>query len=569
MSININNVAKKKNTYDAIVVGSGMSGGWAAKEFCEKKMKTLVLERGGRYNHIEDYTTSMVDPWKFPHRNNMTEAEKEANPIQSKCYAWNEGTKHLFVKDQEHPYQQVKPFDWVRGYHVGGKSIMWARQCYRLGEHDFRSNTEDGNGNEWPIGYQDLAPWYSYVEKFAGISGNRDGLPQIPDGEFLPPMELNAAEKHFKQKAEARYPNRKIIIGRTANHTAPVGEGRGPCRYRHLCHRGCPFSGYFSSNSATLPAAERTGKLTLKTDSIVHSIIYDEKLGKATGVRVIDALTKETTEYYAKVIFVCAATLNSTWLLLNSTSNRFQNGLGNDGGVLGHYLVDHNYRVRVSAKLDGFLDRYYSGRRPNGFYIPRFRNFGSDKQKDFLRGYATYGECTRSNWSAEASSEGLGADFKKMLSEPGGWNLFMVAQGEMLPHFDNKVSLNYDKKDQWGLPTLDIDCEWKANEDAMAKDIMKTLPEMLEPAGFKDIYAWDSHQAPGLGIHEMGTCRMGKDPKTSMLNGWNQVHTVKNVFVTDGSSMPSQGCQNPSVTFMALTARAVDYAMKEMKKRNI
>lgn len=565
---NLNLEAKKTNTYDAIVIGSGISGGWAAKELTKFKLKTLVLERGGKLDHIADYTTAMTNPWDFPHRLSNTEAEKAESPIQSKCYAWNEGTTHLFVKDSENPYNQVKPFDWIRGYHVGGKSIMWARQCYRWSEVDFEANAREGIAIDWPIRYADLAPWYSYVERFAGINGNKDGLPQIPDGEFLPPMELNCVELHLQSALKQKFPDRKLIIGRSANHTKQV-EGRGPCQYRNLCHRGCPFSGYFSSNSATLPAAANTGKMTLATNAIVHSIIYDEKKGKATGVRVVNALTKEMTEYYAKIIFVNASTLGTAQILLNSTSNRFPNGLGNDSDSLGRYLMDHNYRIRCSADVEGFTDQYYSGRRPNGFYVPRFRNFGADKQSDFVRGYASSGEAGRSGWEHMASQTGIGAEFKNLASQPGPWNIGIQSQGEMLPDASNRVTLNHQKLDQWGLPTLDIDCEWKANEEAMCKDMLKTLPEMLESAGFKNIYAWDSHQAPGLGIHEMGTARMGRDPKTSVLNGWNQVHTVKNVFVTDGACMTSQACQNPSVTYMALTARACDYAVSELKKRNL
>lgn len=565
---NLNLEAKKNNTYDAIVIGSGISGGWAAKELTKFKLKTLVLERGGKLDHIADYTTSMTNPWDFPHRLSNTEAEKAESPIQSKCYAWNEGTTHLFVKDSENPYNQIKPFDWIRGYHVGGKSIMWARQCYRWSEVDFEANVREGIAIDWPIRYADLAPWYSYVERFAGINGNKDGLPQIPDGEFLPPMELNCVELHLQSALKQKFPDRKLIIGRSANHTKQV-EGRGPCQYRNLCHRGCPFSGYFSSNSATLPAAANTGKMTLATNAIVHSIIYDEKKGNATGVRVVNALTKEMTEYYAKIIFVNASTLGTAQILLNSTSSRFPNGLGNDSDSLGRYLMDHNYRIRCSADVEGFTDEYYSGRRPNGFYVPRFRNFGADKQSDFVRGYASSGEAGRAGWEHMAYQTGIGAEFKNLATQPGPWNIGIQSQGEMLPDASNRVTLNHQKLDQWGLPTLDIDCEWKANEEAMCKDMLKTLPEMLDSAGFKNIRAWDSHQAPGLGIHEMGTARMGRDPKTSILNGWNQVHTVKNVFVTDGACMTSQACQNPSVTYMALTARACDYAVSELKKRNL
>ncbi|MDX1942769.1 MAG: GMC family oxidoreductase [Saprospiraceae bacterium] len=564
----LNTTAAKKRKFDAIVIGSGISGGWAAKELCEKGLKTLVLERGGKMDHITDYKTAFTDPWKFPHRNSPTFADKEANPIQSKCYAWNEGTQHLFIKDEEHPYTQVKPFDWIRGYQVGGKSLMWARQCYRLSAMDFEANAKEGVGIEWPISYEDIAPWYSYVERFAGINGNKDGLPQLPDGEFQPAMEMNCLEKEMKSRLEQRFPNRKMIMGRSANHTLPL-HGRGPCLYRNLCHRGCPVSGYFSSNSATIPAAQATKKLTLKPDSVVHSIIFDEKKQKATGVRVIDANTKEMSEYYAKIIFVNAATLNSTLILLNSTSSRFPNGLGNDSDALGRYLMAHNYRVRFGGLVEGYEDKYYTGRRPNSPYIPRFRNIGNDRTDKFLRGYAFGFSASRQGWERGNSIDGFGAEFKEEISKPGPWTVGMHAMGEMLPDASNRVSLNHDLKDQWGMPTLKIDCEWKANENAMSQDILEIGKEIMEAMGVQNISANDNHQAPGLDIHEMGTARMGNDPKTSVLNAFNQVHGCPNVFVTDGASMTSSACQNPSLTYMALTARACDYAVQELKRRNL
>lgn len=567
-TVNINGAGKDKNTFDAIVIGSGMSGGWAAKELCEKGLKTLVLERGRNVVHIKDYPTATMDPWQFPHRNQLPREILEANPIVSKCYAFHEDTFHFFVKDDEHPYVQVKPFDWIKAYQVGGKSLLWARMTQRWGEHDFEANARDGFGCDWPIRYKDLAPWYSYVERFVGISGNRDGLPQIPDGEFLPAMELNCVEKHFQTSVNTYFPDRHVVISRTAN-LSQAHNGRGPCQYRNLCHRGCPFGGYFSANASTIPAAEATGNMTLRPHSVVHSIIYDEQKGRAVGVRVIDAQTKEATEFYARIIFVNAGTLNTTLILLNSTSSRFPTGLGNDSGVLGHYLMDHNYRGRVSGEHEGFQDKYYSGRKPGGWYLARFRNFGNDVQKAFLRGYAFSGSASRSRGNLQEGDPTIGVDFKEKLSEPGIWRMGVTGMGEHLPYFENHVRLSKDKKDEWGMPLLEIDCTYKDNEVAMLKDLLTTGAEMLEKAGFTNIRATDSEQAPGLGIHEMGTARMGKDPKTSVLNGINQMHSVKNVFVSDGACMTSSACQNPSITYMALTARAVDAAVGEMKKGNV
>ena len=560
----------KKRKYDAIVVGSGISGGWAAKELCEKGLRTLVLERGRPLEHISGYTTAMTDPWEFPHHNRPTYDDiKKDYPIQSICYAFNEGTKHLWAKDSEHPYTQVKPFEWIKGYHVGGKSLMWARQTYRWSDFDFESNLKDGHGTDWPIRYEDIAPWYSYVEKFAGINGNRDGLRQIPDGEFLPPVEMTIAEKHLRDAIQKNFPGRTLVHGRSANLTQSI-NGRTPCQYRHLCHRGCPFGAYFSSNGVTLPAAAKTGKMTLRPFSIVESVIFDEKKNRATGVRVIDANTKEVIEFQAKIIFLNAGTLPTTQILLNSTSNRFPDGLGNDSGVLGHYLMDHNYRAHVSGELDGFSDHYHKGRRPVGFYVPRFRNFGSDKQTAFVRGYAFGGSVERgAAYPGGAWTDGFGADYKKAMTRPGNWSGGLYGMGECLPHFDNKVTLNREKRDQWGLPTLNIDCQWRENEEAMVKDMLATGAEMLEAAGFKNVSTYDTHEPPGRGIHEMGTARMGRDPKTSMLNARNQLHSVPNVFVTDGSCMASGAAQNPSITYMALTARAADFAVNELKKRNL
>ncbi len=563
---NINSKGVEQNTFDAIVIGAGMTGGWSAKELCEKGMKVLMLERGRSVEHIKDYPTMNLAPWELPHHSALSEKVIEDNPIISKCYAFTEATQHFFVKDNEHPYEQVKPFNWVRGYQVGGKSLMWARWTQRWSDLDFEANAKQGVGVDWPIRYKDIAPWYSYVEKFVGISGNKDGLPHLPDGEFLPPMEMNCIEKHFKEQTEKNFANRHVIISRTANLTKGL-NGRGPCQYRDLCTRGCPFAGYFSSVSASIPAAKATNNFTLRPFSVVHSIIYDEKTNKATGVRVIDTNTKKTTEYFAKIIFLNAGTINTTLVLMNSTSNQFPNGLGNTNDVLGHYLMDHNYRGHFEASYDGFQDSYYYGRRPTGIYIPRFRNVNNDKQQDFIRGYAVAAGGSRRQ--GNVTNDTIGASLKEQMTEAGPWDMWMTGMGECLPYYENKISLSKDKKDVWGIPQLEIDCEYKANELNMLKDILNSGSEMLERAGFKDIEAYDNGQAPGLGIHEMGTARMGKDPKTSILNEHNQVWDVKNVFVTDGACMASTACQNPSLTYMALTARAVDYAVDEIKKMNL
>jgi choline dehydrogenase-like flavoprotein len=562
----INAKALQQNTYDAIVIGSGMTGGWAAKELCEKGLRTLVLERGRNVEHIKDYPTATLAPWELAHRNNLPAKFLEENPVISKCYAFNEATQHFFVKDNEHPYVQKKPFDWVRGYQVGGKSLMWARWTQRWSDLDFEANARQEIGVDWPIRYKDIEPWYAYVEKFVGISGNRDGIPHLPDGEFQPPMEMNAIERHLKKTVEINYPDRHVIISRTANLTKGL-NGRGPCQYRDACARGCPYAGYFSSVSASLPAARATGRLSLQPFAVVHSIIYDPLQHKATGVRVIDAHTKKMTEYYARVIFLNAGTINSTLILMNSTSANFPNGLGNTNDVLGRYLMDHNYRGHLGGTHEGFRDLYYYGRRPAGIYIPRFRNVGTDVQQDFIRGFAFASGGSR--MSGNAAEDSIGAAFKDQLTEAGSWNLWMTGMGECLPYAENTVRLSRDKKDAWGIPQVEIDCEYKGNELSMLKDILSTGSEMLEKAGFKNIEAFDSEQAPGLGIHEMGTARMGRDPKTSVLNGHNQLWDVKNVFVTDGACMASSACQNPSLTYMALTARAANYAVEELKRGNI
>jgi choline dehydrogenase-like flavoprotein len=569
--MNLNLKAKKENSYDAIVIGSGMSGGWAAKELTEKGLKTLVLERGRMVEHLKDYPTATKDPWEFMHRGRLTKAEREANPVAGRFF--NESYEHFIVKDKEHPYKQEKPFDWVRGYQVGGRSLLWGRWTQRWSDLDFEANAKEGIAIDWPIRYKDIAPWYSYVEKFIGISGNRDGIPHLPDGEFLPPFEMNCLEKYIKESIEGNYSDRHLIISRTANlsQAQKIHKklGRSNCQARQLCYRGCPFGASFCSNSATIPAARATGLLTLEPDAVVHSVIYDDELGKATGARVIDGHTKEMTEYYSKIIFVNASTINTALILLNSTSVRFPNGLGNDSGVLGHYLMDHNYRGRVAGEYAGLKDKYYYGRRPTGVYLPRFRNVGKDKQKDFLRGYAYACAASRATWWEGVSGAEFGADFKEFLTQPGPWRFYMGGMGEMLPNVENKVSLNKKKSDAWGMPILNIHCEFGENEDAMTKDILDSASEMMEQAGLKIISKRDSKEAPGAAIHEMGIARMGENPKSSVLNKWNQMHAVPNVFVTDGACMTSSACQNPSLTYMALTARACDHAINELKKMNL
>ena len=562
--------AVKDMTYDAIVIGSGISGGWAAKELTGHGLKTLVLERGKDVKHIKDYPTTTKNPWEFEHRGQLPLELKNQNPIISKCYAFYEGTEHFFVKDAEHPYVQEKPFDWIRGYQVGGKSLLWARQTQRWSDFDFEGPARDGFAVDWPIRYADIAPWYSYVEKFAGISGNKDGVPQLPDGEFLPPHEMNCVESFFQKQVASKYKDRQVIMGRAAHITAPqpihLEQGRAKCQHRTICERGCPFGGYFSSNASTIPWAAKTGLMTLRPDSVVHSIIYDETKGKATGVRVIDANTKEEMEFYAKIIFVNAAALNTNLILLNSTSNRFPNGLGNDNGLMGKYVAFHNYRARVSAEYDGHLDSTTDGRRPNSPYIPRFRNVYK-QETGFLRGYAAGFNARRNNVT---NQDGLGADLKQRLLNPslGGWSVGSHMMGETIPKESNYVSLNKSKTDPYGMPQLNISIDYDENDEKMTKDYIEQMTEMFTNAGFKNIQAKDSKQAPGLDIHEMGGVRMGHDPKSSLLNKWNQLHACNNVFVTDGASMTSTSTQNPSLTYMAFTARAVDYAVQEMKKMN-
>jgi choline dehydrogenase-like flavoprotein len=570
-TININSGGVAKNTYDAIVIGSGISGGWAAKELCDHGLKTLVLERGKDVVHLRDYPTATKNPWDFPHRGQMPVKVLDKNPVVARCYAFGESSQHFFVKDTEHPYVQEKPFDWIRGYQVGGKSLLWARQTQRWSKFDFEGPARDGFG-EWPISYADIAPWYSHVELFAGISGNKDGLETLPDGEFLPPWQLNCVEKNIQEKIASNYKDRFPIVGRCAHLTQPkqihIDQGRQQCQARSLCERGCPFGGYFSSNSTTIPWAMKTGNLTLRPDSVVHSIIYDDKKGKAVGVKVIDAHTKHATEYFAKIIFVNAACLNTNLVLLNSKSSRFPNGLGNDNGLLGKYVCFHNYRGTVSASYDGPADKYYYGRRPTQAMMPNFRNVRK-QEMDFLRGYMVHYSAGRGNTYVKDGEVEIGGKFKDAMTDAGDWYVSAMMQGETVPKETNHVRLSEDKKDEWGIPQLVTSVGYDDNDEKVLKDFLSQTSEMLEKAGCKNINQRDSKQAPGLDIHEMGGCRMGKDPKKSMLNKWNQFHNCNNVFVTDGASMASTSTQNPSITFMALTARAANHAVEELKKGNI
>jgi choline dehydrogenase-like flavoprotein len=566
----LNIEAEKQNTYDAIVVGTGISGGWAAKELSEKGLKTLVLERGRNIKHPDDYPTATKDPWEFPNGDRPTQADLEKQSVQARTgYTIRPSTKHWFVNDLEHPYTEVNRFDWMRGYHVGGRSIMWGRQSYRLSDMDFEANLKDGIAIDWPIRYKEIEPWYDYVEQYIGVSGQNEGLPQLPDGKFLPAMELNCVEKELKKSMQDKF-GRLLTIGRVAHATdkLPHTPWRGTCQYRNLCSRGCPYGGYFSSNSCTLPASEKTGNMTLRPNSVVYELIYDEQKGKATGVKVLDAESGEQMEFYAKVIFLCASTFGSTFIMLNSISNRFPNGFGNDSGELGHNIMDHHLSVGAGATVEGFEDQYYFGRRANGLYIPRYRNIGKDK-RDYIRGFGYQGGASRQGWSRSAEEELLGADLKNALSNPGGWTINMGGFGEILPYHENKVVINKDKKDKHGLPTLSFDAVLRDNEKKMRVDMANDAAEMLEAAGFKNIRKYDREIGIGLGIHEMGTARMGKDPKTSVLNKWTQVHACKNVFVTDGSFMTSAACHNPSLGYMAFTARAANYAVEELKKGNL
>ncbi len=566
--MNINGKAQELNTYDAIVIGSGISGGWAAKELAENGLKVLMLERGRNVEHVKDYTTANLRPWEFKHRGRITHAQRLSHPVQSRSGFYSEFNEHFWVNDLECPYTEKKRFDWYRGDHVGGRSLMWGRGCLRLSDLDFEANAREGVAVDWPVRYKDIAPWYDHVERFAGISGQKEGLAHLPDGIFLPPMEMNCVEKEVKKRMETHYKRERVMtIFRAANLTTPH-NGRGKCQYRDLCNRGCPFGAYFSTQSATLPAAMKTGRLTLRPLSIVNTVVYDRNKRRATGVVVIDAETNEVTEYHAKIVFLNASTLGTTSILLNSTSDEFPDGLGNSSGQLGRNLMDHHCRVGASGVAEGFEDKYYYGRRPIPVYIPRFRNVGKDK-REYLRGFGYGGKASRTDWKRAIAELNYGGAYKDALSVPGEWRMGLAAFGEMLPYSDNRVTLDRTKTDKWGQPILEIDCSFRENEKKMRVDMANDAAEILGIAGLKDVTSFDSVCVPGMAIHEMGTARMGHDPKTSVLNRWNQMHDVKNVFITDGSFMTSSACQNPSLTYMAFTARACDYAVQELKRMNL
>ncbi len=562
---------QQSNKYDAIVIGSGISGGWAAKELCEKGLKTIVLERGRPVEHKTDYITEHKAPWDFELRGALTREEQKEYSQNGRIGYLDKTALHFFAKDKESPYLEEKPFVWARGYQVGGKSITWGRYTIRIGDLDFEANLRDGHGVDWPIRYKDIDPWYSYVEKFAGISGEKLGLPHAPDGEFQKPMELNVVEKHIRKRFEEEYEDRILTIARAAVLTEPIGD-RAPCHYCGPCWRGCSSGSYFSSLSSTLPAAAKTGNLTIRPYSVAHSIEYDSETGKAKGVNIIDAETKESILYEADLVFVCASAMASTQILMNSKSDAYPDGIGNSSGVLGHYLMDHHLGLEIDATMPGYLDKTTFGNRPVGFYIPRYRNLAHHKEDlGFIRGYGWEGSAQREGWSKAYGTKGFGADFKKEVQQAGPWKVGMWGFGETLPYYENHVRLHESETDEYGIPKMVFSAEIKDNEKAMRKDSLDTMAEMLEKAGCKDINAVDNPKGavPGFGIHEMGTARMGRDPKTSFLNGFNQSHEVKNLFVTDGACMTSAPCQNPSITYMALTARAVDYAVDQLKKKNI
>jgi choline dehydrogenase-like flavoprotein len=556
------------NTYDAIVVGSGISGGWAAKELTEKGLKTIMLERGRNIEHIKDYVNANKDPWEFPHRGGRTQEMIKNYPALKRDYPLNETNLDYWTNEKESPYVETKRFDWFRGYHVGGRSLMWGRQSYRWADFNFEENLKDGIGVDWPIRYKDLEPWYGHVEKFAGISGNKDGLAILPDGDFMPPMEMNIVEKDVAKRFKEHYKEtRSYIIGRTANITVPH-YARTNCQYRDKCWLGCPFGAYFSTQSSTLPAATATGNLTVRPWSIVTRVIYDKDTKKAKGVEVLDAETNKTYEYYAKVIFLNASTFNSTWILMNSATDIWPGGLGSSSGELGHNVMDHHLGVGAYGLVEGYDDKYYFGRRANGIYIPRFRNLNGEK-RDYIRGFGYQGGGGREGWSRDIAELSIGGAFKDAMTEPGVWTMGFGGFGETLPYHENKITLDKTVKDKWGLPVLNFDAEIKDNEKKMRKDMADDAKEMLEAAGVKHVGTFSGDPYLGRGIHEMGTARMGRDPKTSVLNGWNQVWDAQNVFVTDGAAMASTACQNPSLTYMAMTARAADYAVKELKKGNV
>ncbi|SDW25356.1 Choline dehydrogenase [Hydrobacter penzbergensis] len=567
-SLHINNKATTQNTYDAIVIGSGISGGWAAKELTEKGLKVLMLERGKQHEHIKDYATANKDPWQFEHRGRTTAEQRKKYPVIHRGWAASEAVMDAWVNEEDCPYTEIKPFTWWRSYRMGGRSVLWGRQSYRWSDLDFEANAKEGVGVDWPIRYKDIAPWYDYVEKFAGISGSLEGLSHLPDGQFLPPMDLNCVEKDVAARIKTEYKGaRHLIIGRVANLTAPI-PGRTQCQFRNRCWEGCPFGGYFSTQSSTLPAAMKTGNLTVRPDAIVTRLLYDKDSKKVKGVEVLDAVNNKTYVYHAKIVFLNASALNSAWVLFNTATDIWPGGLGSSSGELGHNVMDHHYNLGASGQVEGYEDKYYYGRRANGFYIPRFVNIGSDK-RDYLRGFGYQGGASRAGWSRSVAELEIGAGFKEALTEPGGWSIGATGFGEILPYHENKIMLDANRKDKWGLPVLAMDCELRENELKMRKDIVAEMKAMLEASGVKQVNTWDQGHAIGHGIHEMGTARMGRDPKTSVLNGHNQVWDAQNVFVTDGACMVSSACQNPSLTYMALTARAANYAVDELKKGNL
>ncbi len=566
--MNINSKSKKESTFDAIVVGTGISGGWAAKELTEGGLKTLVLERGRDVKHVKDYPTMNKNSWELPYRDQLTAKERKHYKVQSRTgYTLKQSTKHWWIKDTDQPYNEKKgSFDWIRGYHVGGKSIMWSRHVYRWSKIDFEANAKDGIGIDWPIRYKDIEKWYGHVENFIGVSGMKEGLSQLPDGNFLPSLDMNCVERDFKKNLFDKL-GRTYTSGRVTNITKNH-NGRGKCQSRNLCIRGCPYGAYFSSNSSTLPAAEATGNMTLKANSIVHSIIYDNEKNKATGVRVLDSETLEIKEYFAKIIFLNASTINTTLIMLNSKSRRFPNGFGNDSGELGHNIMDHHFKAGARAQIDGYEDYYYYGNRPANGYLARFRNLGNESM-NYLRGFGYQGGAKRGGWANSGEGAFTGENLLKKASTPGGWTMNLLGFGEILPYHDNKMYLDNEKLDKWGMPTVVFETSIRENEKKMREDMKNSAAEMLEKCGFKNVKGYDNKYDMGNGIHEMGTARMGKDPKTSVLNKWNQVHSAKNVFITDGACMTSASCVNPSITYMALTARAANYAISELNKRNL
>ena len=557
-----------QETFDAIVVGSGISGGWAAKELTEKGLRVLLLERGKNVEHVKDYVNARKGPWEYPHRGERTVAMEKAYPVLKRDYPLNETNLDWWASDRDSPYTELKRFDWFRGYQVGGRSLMWGRQSYRLSEYDFEANAQDGVGVDWPIRYADIAPWYDHVERHAGIAGSIENLPQLPDGQFQPPMPLNCAEEVVAERLKSHFGGRRRIIpGRNANLTQPL-PGRSPCQYRNACWLGCPYGAYFSTQSSTLPAAMATGRLTLKPWSIVTELVYDRDRRRASAVRVLDAVSDKTTEYRAPIVFLCASALNSTWILMRSATDVWPGGLGSSSGELGHNLMDHHFRVGASGSMPEMADKYYFGSRPTGFYIPRFRNLFGDK-RDYLRGFGLQGGASRQDWQRAVRELGVGGDFKDRMAQPGEWRIGATAFGEMLPDHDNWIGIDDTRADKWGLPVLKMHCEIGENEKLMRRDMQNDMAEILEACGVSDVHTFDNDYAPGMGIHEMGTARMGRDPKSSVLNGWNQVWDAPNVFVTDGACMTSSACQNPSLTYMALTARAADYAVRELKRGNL